>query len=1726
MAGEEELRDLSYSASVRRAHHRERMAVVGRTAGELRTQLEAFLSDEPAAGVFTGKAAGELGVVYVFSGQGAQWWGMGRELAARFPEYRASLAECDELLWQRTREWRLLEELERGAEETRLDGEEIELTQCALFALQVSLARLWSSYGVRPTAVVGHSMGEVAAAVAAGVLSLAEGVEVIYERSRLLRQASGRGAMAAVELGEKEAEAAVAGLRAQVSVAAVNGKRASVVSGEPEAVQRLVRELEARGVMTRELRSSGVAGHSAQVVDISEELVRVLGPMRGRSSEVRLISTVLGRAVAGEEVDASYWGRNVREPVRFRAAMEELARLGDAVYVEMNAHPVLGLWVREAVEEASGPATVVAALRRERSEAEVTLTGLAELYAAGVTMNWEAVWRGRTARYVDLPGYPWQRRRFWIEPRVLRNERQVFTESDLLTDPQRKHLVEGLIQKWGREGVLAVNRRYLAPFIFLSKTQQSLFYFNLRNKSIVGLMYVGPEDHYRPLVKELLEYCEARHYQLNLIATESGTPTLTSLGFSTTPCGALQSITGLQTFTLEGNRMRRLRYLVQRYQSEGIVKEYAGGSDPTVDQDICNLIDDWIDTRKKRVPFSATLKEDIRRGQLDSRLRLFLTYCNERLDSVVLISPAVATNGYLLDLEFYRETSPQGCLEFTIVEIIRTLANEGRSYLSLGGSFGTLLNPHANADHEVEQLFATLHNEQILNGDGNFQFKSKFRPETSQLYLCLPKDCERAGLADVLMTLAGEGSGEEEVKELSSRLKSETHVAEPSQHSTRAHRSNRSLHPLLGEKLRLALNEEVFQSYQSINSLSFLSDHTVGGVVVMPGTAYIEMGLAAAQHAFGPGSHSLVDLSIQQVMAFPDDRAETTVQLTLKREDGGASFRILSAPSENDSGQWLLHATGTIRAQAAAHFEASFEEIRSRCTEEITGDAFYQLLRRNGLEYGASFQGVNHVWRRDREALGQVQLPESQSAELRHYRIHPVLLDACFQVFEATIDVSAETEDAIYLLRGAEEITVYGELPKRLWAHAVLRDSDKLHPGLYAGDLILYGESERPLAQVKGIYAKRANRNSLVRNTQKHLSDWLYEIRWLVANDQEHKDSDVQTRAWVIFCDAGEVGKNLEAQLRSQGQPCLLVRPGKEYRASATGDIYLDPADPEHFSRVLNEAVLASSGLPLGLVFLWTIDVEQAPAIEALDQSLELGCRSVLHLIRSVVVTNLAGSRLWLVTRGAQSAGAESSKVTPAQSVLWGMGRVIAAEHPEAFGRLIDLDTGATTNDAELLCREILRPAGGEDQIVYRAGQRHVARLVRSTIAKDEPVLFKESATYLITGGLGGLGLECAGWMIDHGARHIALASRRSTSDELQPKISLWEKQGATVRIFPTDVTSEDQVKDLIASIEQSMPPLKGIIHAAGVIEDGMAHKQSWEQFQRVLGPKVRGATCLHLHTSHLSLDFFTLFSSAASMFGSVGQINHAAANSFLDGLAHHRRAQGLPALSINWGAWSEIGEAAKQNVPERLAPRGIDPIEPELGWRVLDMIFNHPTAQVGVVPIDWERWQRLYTGKVPPLMAQLMQESKPTGRRRRDLIESFFAVEPNKQREKLEEYLVHEAARVLRMDPASLDLQQPLSNFGLDSIMTVELRDRIDAEWQVRVPLVEFFREPTIARLSSTMLEQLRSLNPAQQSSPTDPAELLNRLDQMSETEMDKLLDVMLSEQDGAQPETAVASV
>ncbi|HEX8118182.1 MAG TPA: type I polyketide synthase, partial [Pyrinomonadaceae bacterium] len=414
------LRDLCYTAGARRSHHQHRLCVAAHSYEQLRQRLTAYLSgDELAPDVFTGSrpSGRRPKVAFVFSGQGSQWAGMGRGLFETEPVFRQKVEECAEAMRPHLDGWALLDHFTSTEDETALDR--IDVVQPLLFAVQVGLAAVWRSWGVEPDAVVGHSMGEVAAAHVSGALSLEDAARVICLRGRLLRRLSGRGAMAVVELPAEQAEAAIASEQG-VEVAASNGPRTTVVSGEAEAVRRLVAKWQAGNVYSREV-AVDAASHSRQVEEIVGELLQALEGVRGVRCDVAMYSTVEGREVSGEELSAEYWARNLRERVKFAEAVGELRRRGFGAFVEVGPHPVLTMAIEECVRAAAGngatargAAVVVGTLRKETVEGETIREAAGRLYAGGVDVSWEAIGGGR-GKCVKLPGYPWQRQRYWFE---------------------------------------------------------------------------------------------------------------------------------------------------------------------------------------------------------------------------------------------------------------------------------------------------------------------------------------------------------------------------------------------------------------------------------------------------------------------------------------------------------------------------------------------------------------------------------------------------------------------------------------------------------------------------------------------------------------------------------------------------------------------------------------------------------------------------------------------------------------------------------------------------------------------------------------------------------------------------------------------------------------------------------------------------------------------------------------------------------------------------------------------------------------------------------------------------------------------------------------------------------------------------------------------------------------------------------------------------------------
>ncbi len=325
----------------------------------------------------------------------------------------------------------------------------------------------------------------------------------------------------------------------------------------------------------------------------------------------------------------------------------------------------------------------------------------------------------------------------------------------------------------------------------------------------------------------------------------------------------------------------------------------------------------------------------------------------------------------------------------------------------------------------------------------------------------------------------------------------------------------------------------------------------------------------------------------------------------------------------------------------------------------------------------------------------------------------------------------------------------------------------------------------------------------------------------------------------------------------------------------------------------------------------------------------------MLSLIQSLAgVTGGDAPSLWLVARGSQQVGPVLTPISVAQAPLWGLGRVIQLEHMELRCASIDLADEGVEGVTRLLFEEVWYERG-EDQVAFRGGLRYAPRLTRRApdspdAATDAPNLFRPDGTYLVTGGLGELGLLVAEWMVGRGAKHLVLVGRRGATGEASRVVTRLREAGAEVLVAEADVAAEAEVAEVLARIGRSMPPLRGVIHAAMVLDDGVLLQMDGQRFDAALRPKVYGAWNLHRLTLDAPLDFFVLFSSAVSLHGSAGQGNYVAANAFLDSLAHHRRFLGLPALTVDWGRWAEVRQQPQQRLRERMALLGMRPLDPE----------------------------------------------------------------------------------------------------------------------------------------------------------------------------------------------------
>jgi amino acid adenylation domain-containing protein len=407
------LSDLCHSTAIHKGHHDYRLGVTGTTTTELRHDLDAFLAGKRTPALTRGRrhAGQRPRVVFVFSGQGGLWPEMGCDLLDREPIFKRAIEECDRLSSQLTG-WSLIDEL--GAEASRSRLRRSDVAQPVQFAVQVALAALWRSWGIRPEAVVGHSLGEAAAAHIAGALSLPDAVRLAVERGRAMQRAAGQGKTLATALGADEAAERVGELKGTIAIAALNGPRSTTLSGDAQSIESLAHALSAEGVFAK-LLDVDVAFHGPSMEGPSRELARALAGMSPRDAAIPFYSAVTGSNLSGLDLIAEYWARNIRQPVRFSDAISALLGQAHDLYLEIAPHPILARSIADQATELGRPATTLASIRRGQAGRPNLLQSLAEFYVRGIDPVWTAI--ERSGRFIKLPAYPWQRERFWITDR-------------------------------------------------------------------------------------------------------------------------------------------------------------------------------------------------------------------------------------------------------------------------------------------------------------------------------------------------------------------------------------------------------------------------------------------------------------------------------------------------------------------------------------------------------------------------------------------------------------------------------------------------------------------------------------------------------------------------------------------------------------------------------------------------------------------------------------------------------------------------------------------------------------------------------------------------------------------------------------------------------------------------------------------------------------------------------------------------------------------------------------------------------------------------------------------------------------------------------------------------------------------------------------------------------------------------------------------------------------
>jgi malonyl CoA-acyl carrier protein transacylase len=1731
------LEDLCYSANAGRASFSSRLAIVTSSTEDLISKLKEYSAGNESADIITGAARlnHKPKIAFLFPGQGAQYIGMGKELYDTHPLFRKIINQCDEIL-RSYLEKSLLEVLFYEKDEKLNPINETTYTQPALFAVEYALGKLWMSWGVDPDVMMGHSAGEYVAACLAGVFSLEDGLKLTAERGRLMQTMTSDGEMYTVFENETEVKKALNGFEDYVSVASINSPVKTVISGNKDSLSKILPYFDSKQIEYKKINVS-IASHSPLMVPMINEFRKVCSTVKYSNAKIPIVSNITAEIVTDKISNPEYWCEHIMSTVRFSASIKECLKSGVDVFIDLGSMPTSIGMAQETIQNPD--IKWIASIKKNFTVWETMLQGLGTLYVNGFEPDWESFDKDFSHKKTGLPTYPFQRQRYWIEDL---KQKSVHTHISFKKKSGSALLGRKLSLADSKEIIFnnylsSDNPAFIREHgIYGKPVFPTTAYIELAmeaGKEILGTKELMIEDL---LLHKAFLFEEDALYNVQIILKETEGRTYS---FEIYSCKVAGDNNGIS----ESEWTKNVSGKIFRSKNPEISKD--GQSKVTSEQMTEIEPDDF---------YERTFNDGI---EYSGSFRIISELSVNGNSAFAHIKTSAETEEQFKDYIFH-PVLLDACLHTAFAPILEQM-NPELIYLPIGiGSVSiydkvesevrcvleydsiddskSILNANLKVYSADENLIAVVRDIQMKKVTKKDFIESTQNYLNDWLYEVKWKNASLESLTSETFTFPATDGIKNYIDASLPGYIDEDHLA---------------LYRKALDRVELLCSEYIIKAFEELGyrfevNSGFRTDELIKKLNVVN------------QH------HKLFGRLLEIL-------AEESY---LEKADGG--WKILKTPKP-DSIKARLEKLKIQGIDAGAEMSllvkcgSVLSEILSGKTDPL------QLLFPDGdfksltdlYEKSPSFRTMNNILK-DAVSTTLENIPEGRKVRILEVGAGTGATTSYVlkHLTNKNVEYMFTDVSQLFLTRAKEKFSEYSNIEYKLFdlekdpagqnfdesSFDIIIASNVIHA---TKDLKQSLNNLKRLLKNNGrlIFTEATQRQKWVDLVFGLTEGWwrfedtglrkdyalLDETGWIgLLNESGFNEAEVISVAdkkrgsltsqsviiadmsiaggtqYMIVAEENEFSKLLKSEIESKGNTCELITPGR---------FYSDGFQKKN-----------GSVLPEGIIlFLDSKETDSADNSEKdiEDKDLEKltgqACENVIKLIQNISKSGFTKiPKLAIITKNAQPV-IDSDRISGlAFSTVSGLGKVISIEYPELNCKRIDIDSLDAANARNIL--KELDSTFNEGEIAYRNGDRFVSRLERSATAAAKDIRIDPDGTYLITGGTKGLGLLFAKYLADKGAQHLVLLSRSNPDGENEKTIDEMKASGVDVKIVSADVTLKKELEKTITDISAAGHLLKGIIHSAGLLDDGVIANQNREKFDRVLAPKIMGSWYLSELTKDLELDFFIMFSSIASVLGSAGQSNHSAANSFLDSFAHYRRSRGLPAMTINWGVWTDIGSAANIGADKQEKIAGLKVIAPELGIRLFDKIFSKDYVRVGAFNVDWKRFEeKNYSKQMSEFVSVLLNDEKKdndgikekkTGTKKINIIDEIRNAPAEDHNRLLTTYFQKLISGILGLKDTDLDAETPLNAIGLDSLMAIELKNKVNMELGVDLNLVRYMEDTNIIKLAKELEEHLtKKLNDGAMNNGWDKnlqhevseedsaRELLDNLENMSEEEIERLL-------------------